>query len=423
LQPKSKARNVLKGLLFALLLVAIPVALFFTGYFLKRESIEQPERELVVDLPLVENYERYAKVVVGEPRDGIEFLQNIYSKGLFSEVDDLFSVDSVEDSIADLETTSEPPSDDTIQNRNDRISRMTDQQREELFRKQEKFQALPIDQQNKLREFHELLSSHEDKDKLVEVLVSYFEWLKILGGGQQADVLDMPLNRRLEEIEKITSQQAAEFFGFIGSTKLPLEDAKYFYRWYVLSIRFHARKIRTRIESVLMDLSESEGLTPQGGVISRIKSGPIEQLVEFLIRRSPEDRDFIGRLLCRNTDQESIGIDYLRSVVSDESKAIIDSPDRSDRDRRELILKWIEAANQARFPIKMSSLKSFYRELPDEVRDGLNNLDPDNWHDELTRMYWKENIDDRADPAEEEAFEKLLQDSGWWNVFDPSEGS
>ena len=84
-------------------------------------------------------------------------------------------------------------------------------------------------------------------------------------------------------------------------------------------------------------------------------------------------------------------------------------------------MKWIESANNARFPIKPATLKEFYDELSQEQRDVLDNLHPNDWYDTLSRMYWKEKIGQRSAPSEDEAFQKFLRQSGWETEFGTTE--
>lgn len=415
--------NLLKGLM----LLLIPAVLFGLSYFLKRESIEQPERELVYNLPLIENHDRYTKVIFEDQttaentpeelaKEGVVFLKSLYSKGLIRELDDLFSVEPREESLGDFADSSEPPAPQLIKDRSDRLSRMTDEQRDELFEKKRKFESLNTRQQDTLRAFHKLLSEEPERAKLVEMLASYYDWLKILGASQRVQILDTPLidDQRLMEIGRITRKQAVAAFGTFGSTKLPLDDAERFYQWYDFSIRFYEPEIRERTGAVLTRIRNAKGLPTNEMVIDRIKSGPIEQLVEFLMRN---DRDYFGELLCNNANQTRMGIGDLRKIVSDEARVIIDDPSFRDLDRQELILKWIEAANQARFPIKPDALKSFYAELTQEQRDDLDNQDPKDWYNKLTLMYWEANIGQRSAPSEEEAFENFLRQSGFDTEF------
>ena len=421
-----RPKRLSKGVWLKRLLLLIPISVFGLGYFLTRESIEQPERELVFDLPLIENHDRYTKVIFDDKTlnktpeelaaEGMNFLKSLHAKGLIRELDDLFLVEPRGETAEDFEGVGEPPDQQSILQRVERLSRLTDEQRSELLAKKEKFEALPEREKETLLAFHTLLSSERKRkrSKLVEMLNSYYDWLKILGASQRATILDSPLeeNRRLIEISRITRRQASEAFGTFGSTKLPLEDAVGFYQWYQLSIRFYEPEIRERTGAVLIKNRETKGLPPNETVIDRIKSGPLEQLVEFLMRN---DRERFGEILCSHSGNEKIGINDLREIVSEKASAIIDDP---SLDPQELILKWIEAANLARFPIKEETLRSFYAELDQEQRDELDNQEPSDWYQMLTRMYWDTNIGRRSAPSEEEAFEMFLRQSGYDAEFD-----
>jgi predicted anti-sigma-YlaC factor YlaD len=65
------------GIALAALLTAI------TGYFLLQWKLDQPNRDLVRDLPVIERLEQYRDA------DSVEFLQQLHQEGLFAaEVDD-----------------------------------------------------------------------------------------------------------------------------------------------------------------------------------------------------------------------------------------------------------------------------------------------------------------------------------------------
>lgn len=403
--------NFFMGLL-ALLILA---SMFGLSYFLTRESIEQPERELVYNLPLIENHDRYTKVVFDDGAEsGIKFLKSIYSKGLFREVDDLFQVDMRDDSLDDFDGTAQPPDAQRIKDRTDRLARMTEQQRSELFEKKKKFEQLPEKQRETLREFHELLSQELDREELVEVLASYYDWLKILGMSQRANLLDLPRDERLREIGRITRRQAQENFGTTGSFKLPDNDAVAFYEWYDISIHFYNHEIRQRTGELFSALQRSRGIPTTEVVVDRIKKGPIEQLVEFLMRN---DRKNFGKLLCADLPRGDIGLGLLRTLVSDQARSLIDQSGFTPREQRELILKWIEGANRSRFAIKTEVLRSFYDELGPEQRDELDNQHPNMWHESLARMYWEANIGRRSTPSAEEEFEEFLRQNGFSEEF------
>jgi hypothetical protein len=413
-------QSFVSGIFFkGLMLFLIPATVFGISYFSKRESIERPERELFIDLPLIENHERYTKVLFDDnAEDGIEFLRSIYNQGLLGEVGDLFAVDS-RDPLEELaSSTTQSPNPQLIKERSDRVSRLTEQQQAELFEKKEKFETLPEKKRKTIRKFHELLSSDPDRSNLVEALSSYYEWLINLGSSQSqlAKLLDLPLDERLVEIGRITRQQAEDAFGETGSSRLPVDDAPSFYQWYDFSIRsYHHLEIRRRTGEVFSALQLYKGVPVSEEVVERIKGGPIEQLVEFLMQH---DRVYLGNLLCKDSAAGDVGIALLRELVSSEARAIIDQPEFTQRDREELILKWIEAANRSRFAIKSDTLRDYYSSLTQEQRDDLDNQHPEDRNDTLTRMYWEANIGTRSTASVEEDFIQFLRQNGLFDEFE-----
>ena len=413
---KHRKRSFADGLFKGLMLLLIPATVFGLSYFFKHESIERPERELINDLPLVENHNRYTKVLKGNAEEGIEFLRSLYDQGLLGDVGDLFADNTRDTSLEDFESSdTQPPSPQQIKDRRDRVARMTDQQQADLFKKKEKFEALPKKQQITIRKFHELLSNDPDRAQLVEALSFYYDWLGGLGASQYAKFQDLPFEDRLTEIRQITRQQAQDAFGKTGSSRLPESDAEGFYQWYGFSIHRYHLEIRYRTVDVFTALQMYKGLSATEQAIERIKSGPIEQLVEFLMA---QDRDYLGRLLCTNSARGDVGIELLRKFVSNEALSIIDQPGFTQQDQEELILKWIEAANRGRFPIKPDDLKDFYTKLSQKQRDDLDNQHPDDRHEELTRMYWETNIGKRSTASQMEDFEQFLRRNGLYAEFE-----
>ncbi len=402
----------------ALAMLGLPLTLFAVAFFATRESIEQPERELLGELPVIENYDRYSRVFSdNDPEQGIHFLNSIYERGLFSEVEELFPVDSedeTEEAVVDLVATTVPPSADMIQDRSDRLTSMTDQQREDLFAKKQKFEALPQETQTAIRDFHNLLSNDPDRDRLWESLVSYYDWLKTLRASQRTGLLDSPIEKRLGKIREITRLQAEQAFGRLGATKLPVEDAEAFYGWYDFAITCYNPEIRKRAGKVFSDIRSKKGLPILEDDVSRVMSGPIGQLVDFLMR---QDRENFGQLIAAKANETQYGMRELENQLTRSSLLILDGLEVDEK--RELVLRWIEVANKTRFPIQTTKLKAFYETLPVVTRDKLDNMHPDDWYESLTRLYWEaENIVKSAEPAEEEEFRRFLRENGLDSDFE-----
>lgn len=394
-------------LLAAIAMLGIPLALFAVAFFSTRESIEQPERELVEELGVIENFDRYDKVISdNDPGQGISFLKSIYERGVFLEVDGLFPVESGEEMVSDLVATTKPPSATMSQDRIDRLAGMTDQQRDDLFVKKQKFESLPRENQAAIRSFHDMLSQDPQRERLVQALVSYYDWLKTLRTSQRNNVLDSPMEQRLEKIRMITMQQSEYAFGRSGATKLPVEDAEAFYRWYHLAIAFYNRGIRQQAGDVFTRIREDKGLPVLEEDIERVVSGPMEQLVDFLMRH---DREYFGELITAN---RRFGLADLENQLTGSSLQILNDV-ASIEGKQELVLRWVEVANKTRFPIQTVNLKSFYEKLPQVTRDAMANQHPDDWYESLTSLYWEEeNIRRTSEPAEEEEFRQFLRENG-----------
>jgi len=397
-------------------MLGLPLTLFAVAFFATRESIEQPERELIVELQVIVNYDRYDKVIKNnDAEQGIRFLDSIYKRGLFSEVDELFPVESTDESgeaVEDLVATTVPPSADIIQDRSDRLTSMTDQEREALFVKKQKFEALPEDKQKAIRNFHNLLSNDPNRERLWGSLVSYYDWLKTLRTSELNDLLDSPIEKRLGKIKMITRSQAEHAFGRLGATSLPFEDAEAFYRWYHLAIAFYNRDIRQQAGEVFSRIRTDKGLPVLEDDVSRVVSGPMEQLVDFLMRH---DRETFGQLI---TASKRFGLSDLENQLTGSSLQILNDVD-SVEGKQELVLRWIEVANKTRFPIQADNLKTFYETLPRVIRDEeLSNKHPDDWYEALTSKYWEaENIVNSSEPGEEEEFLRFLRENRLESLF------
>ncbi len=394
--------------LLGLVIAGLPLSSFAVSYLQTRETIEQPVRELIEELPLIENFDRYSKVVSdNNPRKGIRFLQSIYKQGLFSEVEGLLPVESVEP-VSDLTATTEDPSPNTIQTRNDRLTRMTEEQREDLFAKQQKFEVLPPENQEAIRKFHNLLVTDPQQTRLLQALVSYYDWLKTLNTTQLNEVLDSPPEKRLTKIRKITRLQAREAFGRLGSTSLPFVDAEAFYRWYSIANGFHNEDIRKQAASVFTRIRREKGIPTDKEDIERVNSGPMEQLVDFLLRH---DRENFGELITTN----EFGLEHLENQLTNSSQSILNELDTLE-ERQELVLRWIEVANKTRFPIQTSNLKKFYQTLSREKKDEIAIEHPNDWFETLKRLYWEKNgILLQATPDED--FQRFIRESGLDSEF------
>ncbi len=362
------------------LFLCLPLVLFAVGYATTRFAKMSPHRELVNNLLLIENLDRYEKLNLN-----FEFLTKLAEWGLFAN-DDSYAVSADDELPADLFAYDQPgvfPPRETIAQRQTRLEALSAEKMDDVRRLYEQFVALSDTERRAQQDFHNELSNHADREHLTGVMNAYYDWLKTLGAAEQFRLLDMPIDQRLVEISRIKSRQAREAFGRSGSTKLPTaRDAEYLFDWYELSINSKETLIRSRFARVVADYQreqKSTRIVPEDLLNRFARRQSLDQLVAILIRI---DRNMIEDLVLEN-------LNLLRQGLSFEARRIIE--EQSPVGQRELVLNWIDAANQAKATISPERLQQFYETLPREQRDELDLMAPEDWIRTLTDKYRKRN--------------------------------
>lgn len=97
--------------------------------------------------------------------------------------------------------------DDALAARRAEIARLQASEQQELLRKQERFNQLPLAEQERLRKFQAMLDADEDAERLQGVLERYHEWLKTLTPSQRTRLAELEPSERVEEIRRIKKMQ------------------------------------------------------------------------------------------------------------------------------------------------------------------------------------------------------------------------
>ncbi|HEX5105162.1 MAG TPA: hypothetical protein VFV87_15185, partial [Pirellulaceae bacterium] len=118
---------------------------------------------------------------------------------------------------------------DTPAERAASLSKLSPDQKEELLRKKQRFDALDPAEQQRLRELHAALSAGADAEQLHTTAVRYANWLKGLQPGERAEVLSLPADKRIVRIREIVSQQERQRFRDLSN--LPPNDQEFVYQW------------------------------------------------------------------------------------------------------------------------------------------------------------------------------------------------
>ena len=365
-------------------LIAIPAAACWAGYTTTQRQNKEPLEQLFLNLPLIENFDRYTYVDLD-----IEFLEKLESADLFTpEVVSLFPPHDASPQIELDEDIHLQPSPQTLELRSDRLKSMLPRQLESIQRNKTAFDSLPQSRRQALAQFHRELVKHPRQQHLKTTLMSYYDWLKSLGQSSRSELLDIAnIQERISSIEQKIEGQNLEAFGKAGATKLPADDAEKLFRWYDSLIKKNKQKIRDSAAIVYTDAYKKRfAQDPTRGELNTFTNGPLSQLMAFIFKN---DRSLIEPMI---TVQD---ISQLKYVLSSEANDILDAGFSVD-ERTRLIINWIDAANQARFSIDPKTLQAFYDDLADEQRDELDDLSPTDWRNRLIRMYRQYQLDSNS---------------------------
>ena len=371
-----------RGLLMKVaLLFLLPGAVFASGYAVTSQQITAPYRQLISELPLIENHDRYSKLNLD-----IEFLKQLNEASLFTrEVVLSFPSDS-SGLMPDLGEKREAVlSTETIKDREARLAEMQPQQIESLKRNQEKFDQLTEDRKEAMGEFHQQLMAEKNKNQLARTMVAYYDWLTSLGESERIEVLDEVDSRaRIKMIAKKIERQNLKKFGKAGATMLPAPDAEPFFKWYEGFLKRHRTTILKSADKLYVDVyrKESGGKKPSANRLRRFQRTSLSQKVGFMFQwESEQMTDLIDESEVNN----------LRKGLSLEATEILDSFE-SQEEQQSLIMSWIDAANEAKLSIDPVRLREFYNTLPKAVHDRLDGLSPGEWKSDLKKLYRKKRL-------------------------------
>lgn len=381
-------------------MIVAPV-LLCAGSFLAARQIQHKNRQQLVevDLPVIERFDHYLAI-----DQNLGFMEDLHDSGLFSDETALYSADRDElapelwtGTTVSVSAGAAPPAPFA------RLEAMDADQRNSLRRKREKFERMPPQQQNELRQFHQQFSSHEKSKQLRETLSDYFDWLGTLSSRERAELADKPVEDRLSDIARTLIRRASQEFGRSGITQLPPEDAQAVFEWHEAVLKRNAKKIRSMYKDLVRKRYRKKGLKILDKPLSKLAQHPLNQLIGVLI---PIDREPVKQILYSEFDQ-------LLPKLSEDAREILDS--KTTNGQQELLLNWTEAANQTRSKVTIVQLQKFYEQLSSDQRDALDEMSFENWEQTLTRLYRQKQLSrstDTDDLSDERSVQSLAEESG-----------
>jgi hypothetical protein len=377
-------RTLMRRLGSLAILLLLPGAVFAAGYTVTHHQKTAPYHRLIRDLPLIENHDRYAKLNLE-----IDFLDRLNEASLFTPDQVLAFPSTPSEVLPEFDQTRETVlSTETIKDRQLRLKQLRTTQLESLKRNKETFDELSPQRKAAIANFHQQLLGRENKVQLFKTMVAYYDWLKSLGATERIEVLDeADMDQRIEMIAAKIERQELRKFGKAGATMLPATDAESFFKWYAEFLKQNKSKIVKLANDLYYKIyrKQSGGKNPPPYRFRQFQRSSLSQKIGFMFQwQEPLMKGLIDE------DQ----VDALRNQLSLDANEILDG-NESQEEQKSLVVRWIDAANQAKFNIDPDRLKEFYDSLNKTQRDQLNNLSPRDWKDQLRELYRKKRFNEK----------------------------
>jgi len=183
-----------------------------SGFLAVAIFASDPNKELIQDLPVLENLDEYRQV------ESLEFLQKLRAEGLFSKENGEPSPSVV--------SAGAPRTDETPARRRQRVESMSPSDKEQLLRLDARFAAIDPAEQRRLRQLHEQLQRDPDAERLRQLMHRYCEWLKTLPAYSRAELADLNPADSVKWIKNRVQEDARE-----NGKRLEKKDAETLLRW------------------------------------------------------------------------------------------------------------------------------------------------------------------------------------------------
>lgn len=261
---------------------------------------------------------------------------------------------------------------DDLQQLRRRLETMSAQEREELMRKRNRFYDLPLEEQQRLRQFHQEVTTAPDAQKLQAVMARYHDWLKTLQPGERAELRGLPPDKRIVRIKQLLENQALQRFRQLTESKLEPADAQQIFQW--------LREYVTRHEDELVQsMPPNEQNAYREAIDPRFKG--------FLLTRALLRQD-VEKL---NISNEEVA--DLLARLSPSARSLLPK-ETEPQQRNRLIRTWIDVALfsvwwRERRPVSDDELTQFLEnELSDRDREYLDGLPTAMFRREAERLYY-----------------------------------
>ena len=256
--------------------------------------------------------------------------------------------------------------DDSPEERHERLQSLTEEENNDLVRKKRRFDSLSPDQQERLRQLHEQISTDAQAEQLRQTLVLYNEWLKTLTTDQRAELEGLSGEERIAKIREFKQHQEERNFRILNESELPPEDVREIMLW--------ANNYIMRVQDEIL-----AWMPPDYQRFAR-NADPQRRrrMIMNALAQRPPDKE----VPLPNEDE----IRSLMNRLSPDASRIL----KQETNLKKKIVLWFEQLGMARWmpPIGDEELRRFFQDqLSDEERKRLDHLPIEEQKNELRRMY------------------------------------
>ena len=258
------------------------------------------------------------------------------------------------------------------------LQTLTDQRKEILRRRRERFERLGASERERLRQLHQDLVVRDDAAKLEVVLVNYNRWLESLTSIQRAELADMRIDDRIAKIKEIKQIQEERAFRSLADSAVTREDIGHIGHWIRMMADRHEAEILERFEENRSQMGPGwNRFVPQA---PNDPEARVRLLSFTMMSLPPTD-------LAQMLSDDDVGL--LIKNLSEPAARVLQS-DLPREDQIAQVGRWLAAdfVSRMRAGISAEELERFFREeLTDAARAELDQKSPQDRQERLRDLY------------------------------------
>ncbi|MGC4003128.1 MAG: hypothetical protein QM811_08320 [Pirellulales bacterium] len=195
------------------------------GFFMVKYAWPDPNRRLLNDLGLIENWRMYQDV------GGVDFLRDLDKAGLFWTE----GAESVEATLPMVPVS--------LTDRKIYLEQLSDNQLEVLSHREADLDRLPAAEIVKLRKLDQDLRTSDDSARLSSILLNYHNWLNARSPVEIVEIRQAEPAKRLERIRALQGKDESEWVKKYGFPSYMAEDFRRIHAWLSDAALAHAAEI------------------------------------------------------------------------------------------------------------------------------------------------------------------------------------